>query len=162
MKRFFSLAMLLMFSFRAAAQGTVFTYQGRLNDNNAPANGRYDFRLRLASDPQGNVLVAGPLLTNSVPVSGGLFTFTVDFGPGVFTGSNYWLQPGCENQQCRQLHDSNAVANHHARAVRRLRRCCRKSHGHAPRHAVDRGAVLHAAFGDVFRFGDPEQRRQYV
>jgi len=92
MKRHLLFAALLMLSFRAPAQGTVFTYQGKLNDNNAPADGSYDFRLRLASDPQGNAFVAGPLFTNAVPVQGGLFTFTVDFGPGIFTGSNYWLQ----------------------------------------------------------------------
>lgn len=75
----------------ASGQGTAFTYQGRLTDGSGPANGDYDFRLRLAADPLGNNLVAGPILTNAVPVSGGLFTVTLDFG-SVFTGSNFWLQ----------------------------------------------------------------------
>ena len=36
------------------AQGTAFTYQGRLNVSGAPASGTYDFRYRLALDPYGN------------------------------------------------------------------------------------------------------------
>jgi len=75
----------------ASGQGTVFTYQGRLTDGSGPANGSYDFRFRLAADPLGNNFVAGPVLTNAVAVSGGLFTVALDFG-SVFTGSNYWLQ----------------------------------------------------------------------
>ena len=36
------------------AQGTAFTYQGRLTDSAAPAHATYDFRFRLASDPPVN------------------------------------------------------------------------------------------------------------
>jgi hypothetical protein len=75
----------------ACAQGTAFTYQGRLNEAGNPANGSYDFRFRLASDALGNNFAAGPLLSNAVPVSGGLFNVTLDFGM-VFGGSNLWLQ----------------------------------------------------------------------
>ena len=60
------------------AQGTAFTYQGRLNDNASDANGAYDFRFRLAADALGNSLVAGPLLTNAVLVAGGLFAVTLN------------------------------------------------------------------------------------
>lgn len=77
---------------KSLAQGTAFTYQGRLNDGGNPAVGIYDFRFRIAADPAGNNLVAGPLLTNAVPVNSGLFMLTLDFGGGLFTGSNYWLQ----------------------------------------------------------------------
>lgn len=92
MKKIVSLAVFTMFSLTVFSQGTAFTYQGALNDSGVAANGNYDFRLRLASDAQGNVFVAGPLLTNAVPVSGGLFAVTIDFGAGIFAGSNYWLQ----------------------------------------------------------------------
>src|ERR1051325_4856455 len=74
------------------AQGTAFTYQGRLNDGANPANGVYDFRFRLASDPLANNYVGGSFLTNAVPASNGLFTATLDFGGGIFNGSNYWLE----------------------------------------------------------------------
>src|SRR5579862_7696363 len=73
------------------AVSTAFTYQGRLSDSSNAANGDYDFRFRLALDPQGNNYAGSPVLTNGVPVSGGLFTVSLDFG-SVFTGSNYWLE----------------------------------------------------------------------
>lgn len=75
----------------ARAQSTVFTYQGRLNDNSAPANGVFDFRFRAASDPAGNNYVGGTLLSNAVPVVNGLFTVSLDFG-AIFGGSNIWLE----------------------------------------------------------------------
>jgi trimeric autotransporter adhesin len=80
------------FCLQVEGQGTAFTYQGRLNDGGNPANGRYDFRFRIASDPLGNNYVGNAFLTNGIPVSNGLFTATMDFGPGVFTGSNDWLE----------------------------------------------------------------------
>jgi hypothetical protein len=73
------------------AQGTAFTYQGRLNNSGSPATGLYDFRFRLDADPAGNTILA-TVLTNGVPVSNGLFTTTIDFGAGFFNGSNYWLE----------------------------------------------------------------------
>ena len=78
----------------ARAQGTGFTYQGRLNVGANPANGTYDLRFRLGdTDTGGNQW--GPALTNNaVTVSNGLFTTTLDFGFGVFTGGPRWLQIG--------------------------------------------------------------------
>ena len=75
----------------AAAQGTAFTYQGRINDGGNPANGSYDFRFRLAYDALGSSYAGVPFQTNGVPVSNGQFVTAVDFG-GIFTGSNYWLE----------------------------------------------------------------------
>jgi len=74
------------------AQGTAFTYQGRLNDGGNPANGRYDLRFILyTADPGGSQ--AGPILTNSsTTVNNGLFTTSLDFGSGIFAGGNYWLE----------------------------------------------------------------------
>ncbi|HLP78062.1 MAG TPA: hypothetical protein VK327_14225 [Candidatus Paceibacterota bacterium] len=75
----------------ASAQGTAFTYQGRLNSSGAVANGSYDLRFAIydaanAGTQQGN------LLTNSATaVSNGLFTVTLDFG-NQFTGANRWLE----------------------------------------------------------------------
>jgi trimeric autotransporter adhesin len=74
------------------AQGTAFTYQGRLDSDGGAANGSFDFRFRLASDALGSNYVVSPLLTDAVPVSNGLFTVILDFGAGIFTGSNFWLQ----------------------------------------------------------------------
>ncbi len=73
------------------AQGTAFTYQGRLIDGANSANGNYDFQFILfATNQFGSPL--GPILTNAaVPVNNGLFTTTLDFGSGVFIGTNFWL-----------------------------------------------------------------------
>ena len=75
----------------AHAQGTAFTYQGRLINNGSPATGSYDFRFRLASDPLGNTYIGGTVLTNGLAVTNGLFLATLDFA-GTFTGNTYWLE----------------------------------------------------------------------
>lgn len=85
-------ATMMVQTLAAFAQGTAFTYQGRLNNNGAPATGSYDFRFRVAVDAFGNNFVGNPSLTNGVAVSNGLFAAGIDFGAGIFNGSNYWLQ----------------------------------------------------------------------
>ena len=74
------------------AQSTAFLYQGRLNDGGAPATGTYDFTFALYPTNQTGALAAVPVTNSAVAVSSGLFTTTLDFGPGIFTGPNYWLQ----------------------------------------------------------------------
>jgi hypothetical protein len=76
------------------AQGTAFSYQGRLNNNGVPATGLYDLRFKLFFDPLGNNQAGSTLLTNAVPVTNGLFMLGLDFGPGIFNGTNYWLDIG--------------------------------------------------------------------
>jgi trimeric autotransporter adhesin len=79
----------------ALAQGTVFTYQGRLNDNGNPANGSYDLQFYLrdaavAGNAVGNTNTLAP-----VAVSNGVFTVNLDFGAAPFaTGANRWLEIG--------------------------------------------------------------------
>ena len=80
----------------AFAQGTAFTYQGRLNANGGPANGSYDLTFTLFSVTNGGGSVAGPLTNSATAVSNGLFTATIDFGTGVFNGTSYWLQIGVQ------------------------------------------------------------------
>ena len=75
----------------AAAQGTAFTYQGRLNSGGSPANGSYDFQFILFNAAQSGLQVGSILTKSAVPVNNGLFSATLDFGPGVFTGTNLWL-----------------------------------------------------------------------
>ncbi len=73
------------------AQGTAFTYNGRLNNNGTPVTGAYDLRVTLFdANANGNV-VAGPLPVIPVGVTNGLFTAALDFGAGVFTGPARWL-----------------------------------------------------------------------
>ncbi|HEV2695993.1 MAG TPA: hypothetical protein VG347_24105, partial [Verrucomicrobiae bacterium] len=80
-----------VFCLPAFAQGTAFTYQGRLNNNGAPANGSYDFAFSLFANRTGGAALAGPVTNAAVTVTNGLFTTLVDFG-GVFNGTSNWLQ----------------------------------------------------------------------
>lgn len=94
MNRFFQYALLtlgVILSGQAFAQGTAFSYQGRLSDGGSPANAIYDFRFGVYNQVT-NGLIVGPMVTNSaVPVTNGLFVVTLDFGPNIFTGTNLWL-----------------------------------------------------------------------
>jgi hypothetical protein len=76
----------------AFAQGTAFTYQGRLNDGGSPANGSYDLVFTLYAVNSGGTAVTVPVTNSPVPVSNGLFAATIDFGSGVFTGNGLWLE----------------------------------------------------------------------
>jgi hypothetical protein len=78
----------------------AFSYQGRLMDGGAPANGNYDFIMGLYDNPTvGSPLAScydvgtGSLLNQ--PVQNGLFTFYLYCGgsnSSVFTGSERWIQ----------------------------------------------------------------------
>ena len=76
----------------AQAQGTAFTYQGRLNTNGSPVNGSYDLTFWLFNTNIGGSYIAGPVTNSATGVTNGLFTTAIDFGPGVFTGGSNWLQ----------------------------------------------------------------------
>src|SRR5271169_80650 len=81
---------------QVAAQGTAFTYQGQLQNNGSPASGTYNLTFTLFTNNVGGTAVAGPVTNNAVVITNGLFTALIDFGPGVFTGTNYWLEIGVE------------------------------------------------------------------
>lgn len=80
----------------AFAQGTAFTYQGRLNSGGTPASGSYDLTFALFSDSNAVNQVSGTLTNTSVGVTNGLFTVNLDFGLGVITGQSLWLRIGVE------------------------------------------------------------------
>jgi hypothetical protein len=102
MKLYFSAwAVLLLLVAGGRAQTTAFTYQGQLNNSNAPVTGAYDFRFQIYN-ANSNV-VAGPLTNAPVGVTNGLFTVTLDFGTGVFDGSTRTLEIGV-----RSYGDTNA------------------------------------------------------
>ena len=67
------------------AQGTAFTYQGRLNDGVNLATGIYDLKFTIYDAGASGNIVAGPLTNSATAVSNGLFTVTLDFG-SVFDG----------------------------------------------------------------------------
>ena len=75
------------------AQGTAFTYQGRLAANGSPYTGFAEMQFTLFSVPNGGAAIAAntPAVTG-VNVSGGLFTVPLDFGAGAFSGPDRWLE----------------------------------------------------------------------
>src|SRR2546430_8191713 len=86
------LCSLLISTASAFAQGTMFTYQGQLNNGANAANGSYDLRFIVYNNSVGGSQ-QGPILTNAATtVSNGLFTVTLDFGAGVFIRPDRWLE----------------------------------------------------------------------
>ena len=84
----------VVFTAEIRAQAGAFTYQGQLTENGSPASGLYDFTFTLYGSSGGMDAVAVPVTNSTVAVSNGLFTTTLDFGSGVFDGSNRWLEIG--------------------------------------------------------------------
>ncbi len=78
------------------AQGTAFTYQGRLLTTNGPASGTYNLQFSLFTVPTSGISVAGPVTINGVVITNGLFTETIDFGGSPWNGENNWLQVAVE------------------------------------------------------------------
>jgi hypothetical protein len=75
----------------AFAQGTAFTYQGRLNDGANLANGHYEILFRPFNVSTGGSQLTVPNI-RPVVISNGLFTTTMDFGSGIFDGGAVFLQ----------------------------------------------------------------------
>ena len=75
------------------AQGTIFMYQGRLQEQGRPATGSYEFQFRLHDSLENpNGLIAGPVTTSLTAVDNGIFTIPIDFGPSAFTGGMRFLE----------------------------------------------------------------------
>jgi len=92
MKTRFILSLLAILGLTASAQTTAFTLQGRLNSGAGAANGSYDLTFAVYDANVAGNKIAGPITNSTVAVSNGLFTVSLDFGAGVFTGTNYWVQ----------------------------------------------------------------------
>jgi hypothetical protein len=74
------------------AQTTVFTYQGRLTDNNASVTGNHDFQYSLYDASTGGIFY-GTITRPNVPVTNGIFTDLVDFGDAPFAnGATRYLE----------------------------------------------------------------------
>ncbi|HQR33110.1 MAG TPA: hypothetical protein PLK30_10245 [Blastocatellia bacterium] len=86
------LATLLLGSIVALAQTTAFTYQGRLTDGGNPANGNYDLQVKLFDALTGGNQIGATASLNTVAVTNGVFTVTLDFGAAAFSGANRWAE----------------------------------------------------------------------
>jgi hypothetical protein len=80
----------------AAPLGTAFTYQGRLQITNTPANGDYNLQFSLWDGPGGNALQVCGTQYVTAGVTNGLFTVLLDFCPAAFNGEARWLQIGVQ------------------------------------------------------------------
>ncbi|MBC8002846.1 MAG: SGNH/GDSL hydrolase family protein [Opitutaceae bacterium] len=74
--------------------GGALMYQGRLTDAEHPSNGVYDLRFALFDAAAGGGQAGTSLTNQSVYVTNGLFAVELDFGPGAFDGTRYWLEIG--------------------------------------------------------------------
>ncbi|MGE3467815.1 MAG: hypothetical protein AB7J13_12905, partial [Pyrinomonadaceae bacterium] len=88
---FMALVCVVLFAGSIAAQTTVFTYQGSLNDGATPANANYDFDFRLFDTLNGGTQQGATITVNSVAVANGIFTVGLDFG-AQFPGANRFLE----------------------------------------------------------------------
>jgi hypothetical protein len=73
------------------AQGTAFTYQGRLNSGTNVATGSYDVKFTLFAVNAGGSAIVGPVTNAAVDVTNGLFTTIVNLG-NLFNGASNWLE----------------------------------------------------------------------
>ena len=85
---------LLLLPIGIYGQTTNFTYQGKLTDGGNPASGNYDLQFKLFDTLSGGTQVGTTQTLNTVAVSNGVFTMTLDFGAPVFNGASRWLEIG--------------------------------------------------------------------
>lgn len=81
----------LTFGSPVFAIGSIFSYQGQLQDAGVAANGSYDLEFRLQT--QAGVAIGSPVLKDNVTVAQGVFSVELDFGP-VISSADYQLQIG--------------------------------------------------------------------
>lgn len=86
-----AVAVVLSHAPSARAQGTAFTYQGRLANGSAGVTGLYDFQFRTFDASSAGNTVGTTVNLTGVGVTNGLFTVTLDFGANVFTGPARFL-----------------------------------------------------------------------
>src|ERR1039458_2410021 len=79
-------------TFAQSASSTAFTYQGRLTDTGSSASGGYDLTFAVFDADNSGSQVGATLTNSAVALSNGLFTVALDFGAGIFTGPDRWLE----------------------------------------------------------------------
>jgi hypothetical protein len=72
--------------------GTAFTYQGQLKQAGLPVSNTADFQFTLWDAAGDGNQIASTIAADNVNVVNGLFTVTLDFGAGTFTGDARWLE----------------------------------------------------------------------
>ena len=87
-----ALAIIILTSSVVCAQTTSFTYQGRLRDSGAAANGNYDLQFALFDSASGGTQIGATQTVSAVAVSVGIFSVQLDFGATAFPGANRFLE----------------------------------------------------------------------
>lgn len=72
--------------------GSAFTYQGQLKERGQPASGLYDLQVCLFDGPSGPIPLTCAQDFDDVPVEGGLFEITLNFGSAPFIGQQRYLE----------------------------------------------------------------------
>ncbi len=93
--RTFLLPGILLLAASVSAQtplGTAFTYQGLLKNSGLPSTGLFDFQACVFHDPANPLPLFCAADMPAIPVESGLFGLSLDFGPGVFAGSERYLE----------------------------------------------------------------------
>ena len=79
----------------AAPQLPDFVYQGRLQQNGAPASGNFDLSFALFDAASGGNQVGATIDEAAYPVDDGIFSISLSF-PGAFTGTQLYLEVSVE------------------------------------------------------------------
>ncbi|HEX8472733.1 MAG TPA: tail fiber domain-containing protein [Pyrinomonadaceae bacterium] len=99
------ISLLMLFAAHPAqAQGSAFTYQGRLTNGGAPSNGSYELEFKLfdtasggTQQPQPSPVTLQFTGAQAVTVTNGVFTVQLDFGADAFPGTPRFLEIGVRN-----------------------------------------------------------------
>jgi phage host-nuclease inhibitor protein Gam len=78
----------------ARAQGSAFTFQGRLTSGGSPVYGTYDVTFTLKDSAAGGSSISTPNVVAPLGITNGLFTTVLDFGTAAFDGTPRWLEIG--------------------------------------------------------------------
>lgn len=76
------------------AQGSAFTFQGRLTSAGSPVYGTYDVSFTLKDSAVGGNSISTPNVVAPLGITNGLFTTVLDFGMAAFDGTPRWLEIG--------------------------------------------------------------------
>lgn len=96
---FLVLCVLLVCSAVRAQTVISFSYQGRLNDAGAPANGQFDFLFKLYPTAEGGAQIGTDLTRDDLLVTNGVFSTHISFGTTPFVNETgfyveVWVRPG--------------------------------------------------------------------
>ena len=89
-----TIALIVLVCIAAAhAQATSFTYQGKLSDGPAAANGTYDLEFALFDVAANGTMIGAAQTRAGISIANGIFTVQLDFGANPFTsGANRFLE----------------------------------------------------------------------